>query len=97
MGRQVPLGGMVREGTLKVTWLMARGQAREAQGVRASWERDWQGSRTRGRRRRASVWQGRWERGQRWSVTHLESSMGPSPWRIPILDRIPTAQDGQEG
>lgn len=40
MGRQVPLGGMVREGTLEVTWLMARGQAREARGARASRERD---------------------------------------------------------
>lgn len=32
MGRQVPLAGMVREVTLEVAWMMARSQAREAQG-----------------------------------------------------------------
>lgn len=34
MQRQVPLGGMVREGTLEVTWMMARSQPCEGQGVR---------------------------------------------------------------
>ena len=34
MERQVPLGGMVREVTLEVTWTMARSQPCEGQGVR---------------------------------------------------------------
>lgn len=34
MERQVPLGGMVGEGTLEVTWMMARSQPCEGQGVR---------------------------------------------------------------
>lgn len=81
VGRQVPLGRMVREGTLKVTWLMARSQAREAQGAKASRERNRRGSRTQGRRRRAGVWQGRQERGQRWRT--LGEQWGPLPLANP--------------